>query len=272
MPAKQLLAGAALSNITPPLGISINGGMSDRRAEHIHDELQARCLVLDDGDSLIGIVVCDSCMIPGELHDAAKHLAHGFTSLLPDRILISATHSHSCPTVAGVFQSDPDDAYQEFLVTRIADGLRLALNNRVAAKIGWGMGQEPGQVFNRRWRMKAGVIPVDPFGQSTDQVQMNPPRASANLVEPSGPTDPGIGVLSVRTADDKPLAVLSNYSLHYVGGTGPGHISADYFGAFADRLQLLLGADRQDPRQYQQRRFSRLRPAASSLRATAPRG
>src|SRR6185503_6213310 len=38
-----------------------------------------------------------------------------------------------------------------------------------------------------------------------------------------------------------------NYSLHYCGGVGGGTISADYFGAFADRIQQLLGADRQDP-------------------------
>jgi hypothetical protein len=40
---------------------------------------------------------------------------------------------------------------------------------------------------------------------------------------------------------------LANYSLHYVGGVGQGHISADYFGLFADRIQELLGADRLDP-------------------------
>jgi hypothetical protein len=54
-------------------------------------------------------------------------------------------------------------------------------------------------------------------------------------------------VLSVRHADGRPLALLANYSLHYVGDVGPGDISADYFGVFADRIQQLLGADRQDP-------------------------
>jgi neutral ceramidase len=32
----------------------------------------------------------------------------------------------------------------------------------------------------------------------------------------------------------KPLALLANYSLHYVGGVPPkGQVSADYFGEFA---------------------------------------
>ena len=40
--------------------------------------------------------------------------------------------------------------------------------------------------------------------------------------------------------------MLANYSLHYVGYVPTGHISADYFAVFADRIQELLKADRQD--------------------------
>jgi neutral ceramidase len=41
--------------------------------------------------------------------------------------------------------------------------------------------------------------------------------------------------------------LLANYSLHYVGGVPAGHISADYFGAFATRLAERLEADKLDP-------------------------
>ncbi len=41
--------------------------------------------------------------------------------------------------------------------------------------------------------------------------------------------------------------MLANYSLHYAGGVPRGHISADYFGVFADRIQELLEADGQNP-------------------------
>ena len=47
---------------------------------------------------------------------------------------------------------------------------------------------------------------------------MNPGYQNPGLVEPAGPTDPDVSVLSVATADGKPLALLANYSLHYVGG------------------------------------------------------
>ncbi len=246
MADQSFRAGAATSNITPPLGASLNGGMQDRLADHVHDELHARALVLDDGETRIAIVVCDSCMLPRAVLDKAKHLAHGHTGIPLDRMLISATHSHSTATAASVFQSDPDPAYLDFLAQRIADGIRRAAHHLVPATIGWGVGNEPSQVFNRRWKMKPGVTMVDPFGRP-DHVKMNPPAASPELDEPSGPIDPQVGILSVRHADGRPLALLANYSLHYVGGMPGGDVSADYYGAFADRLQQLLGADRQDP-------------------------
>lgn len=244
---KPLRAGAATSNITPPLGSSLNGGMSDRKATHIHDELHARCLVLDDGTTRLAFAVCDMCMVPREVMDQAKEFVHNETGLAVENILISATHTHEAPTAAGVFQSDTVPGYPEFLARRIADGIRRAINNLEPAKIGWGVGQEPTQVFNRRWFMKPGFALTDPFGRGTDKVRMNPPAGSDQLDRQAGPTDPGVSVVSVQSTDGRPIAVLANYSLHYVGDAAAGAVSADYFALFADRIQQLIGADRQDP-------------------------
>ncbi|MEW6305996.1 MAG: neutral/alkaline non-lysosomal ceramidase N-terminal domain-containing protein [Verrucomicrobiota bacterium] len=244
--AKGFRAGAATSNITPKLGTSINGGMQDRAATHVHDELHARCLALDDGQTKLVIVVCDSCMILREIFDQAKRLVNEATGLPVENMMMSATHTHSAPTAGAVFQSEPDPEYQDFLARRIADGVRRALNNLAPARLGWAVGSEPTEVFNRRWYLKEGTMPKNAFGKY-DKVKMNPGRGSDSLVEPAGPTDPQVCVLAVQTPEGKPLALLANYSLHYVGGTGGGHISADYYGMFCDRIQQLLGADRQDP-------------------------
>lgn len=245
--AGRLLAGAATSNITPPLGTSINGHLTDRTAVHIHDELHARALVLDNGRSRIAIVVCDSCMIDREVFDQAKVLATRYTNIPATHMLMSATHTHSAGACVSIFQSKSDPAYRAFLVSRIADAVRRAANNLAPAEIGFGVGSVPQHVFNRRWHMKPGAIPPDPFGGQTDQVKMNPPRASPDLLEPAGPTDPQVPVIAVRSSGGRPVATLANYAMHYVGGTGPNEISADYFGMFADRIQELLKADRLDP-------------------------
>ena len=243
---RRFSAGAATSVITPRLGISINGHFNDRLAKHIHDELHARCLVLNDGQTRLAIVVCDSCMIPREVMDAAKLLIQQRTGIPSENVLISATHTHSGPTCTGVFQSEPDAEYQKFLMERIADGVQRAVNQVAPARIAWGVGQEPNQMFNRCWRMKPGTIPPNPFGGTNDLVRMNPPVESPDLIEPAGLTDPDVSVLAVQSPEGNSVALLATYSLHYVGAPG-FDISADYFGAFCNRIEELLGAGRQDP-------------------------
>ncbi len=242
---KLFRAGAHAMEITPlKYPISVNGGMQDRQAKGAHDRLHARCLVLDDGTNKIVIAVCDSCMIPRNLLDEAKRRASKATGIPTDHMLISATHTHTAPTVAGIFQSDPDKDYQQFLIERIAQGIEKAHANLAPATVGWGVGHDPTQVFNRRWMMKPGSINADPFGRLTDTVRMNPGYRNPGLIEPAGPTDPDVSILSVRTRDGKPVALLANYSLHYVGGVPP--VSADYFGAFAERIGELLKVEKTD--------------------------
>ncbi len=246
-PTRFFRAGAGTSNITPPLGSSINGGFQDGKATYIHDELHARCLALDDGQTKLVLVVADSCVIERSIFDEAKRLVNEATALPMENLLMSATHSHSCGTMAAVGQSTPDPTYQRFVAQRIADGLQRALTNLAPARIAWSSGNVPQHVFNRRWRMKPGGIPASPLGVTTDQVRMNPGVNNPHLDQPAGPTDPQVFFISVQSTEGRPVALYANYSLHYVGGVGRGHISADYFGAFADRIQELLGADRQDP-------------------------
>jgi len=244
----QLLAGAATSNITLPLGAT-NGGVIARGgpATRVHDELLARCLVLDDGKLRLAFAVCDARMIGRDVLDAAKQLLRQSIGLPADQLLISATHTHSAPGVVGLNRNELDRWYLDFFARRVADGICRAAGHLAPARIGWGFGSRPQHVFNRRWRMKPGSIPPDPFGQTTDQVQMNPPAGSPNLVEPAGPVDPQLGVLSVQHADGRPLALLANYGVHYIGGTERNDVSADYYGVFADRVQQLFSADRLDP-------------------------
>ena len=246
-PARVFRAGAAASNITPPLGISINGYFNDRTAKGIHDELHARCLVLDDVYTRVAIVVCDSCMIPREVMDAAKQMIQQRVGIPTERVLISATHTHTAPTCISLLQSDADPNYQSFLAQRIADGVVRAMTNLQPAKIAYGVGQEPNQVFNRRWRLKPGKMPMNPFGSTNDLVKMNPAIESPDLVEPAGPIDPDVSIVALESLKGKRIALLANYSLHYVGTGKDEEISADYYGAFCDRIQELLGADRQDP-------------------------
>ena len=235
------MAGSAKSVITPPIGTSINGGMQDRSVRNVHDETLARALVLDDGNSQLAIVVSDLCMVYRETLDSAKKRASAFTGIPEKNMMMSATHTHTAGTACAVFQSDPHPEYLAFLSERIADAVIRAYENRIPAEIGWGVGEEASQVHNRRWLLKPGKTAPNPFG-GQDKVQMNPGVANENKLKPSGPVDPEIPVISVKGRSGEYIGLLANYSLHYVGGLGPGEVSADYYGVYNRRMKEILGA------------------------------
>lgn len=240
--AQKFQAGAATSNITPYLGTNLIGGLSPRGSLHIHDELHARCLVLDDGNTRLAIVIIDNVKFPTEIHLPTKKRIQKLTGLPPQNVLIAATHTHSAPSLRGTSYlqlNEPLDEYQRFVIRRIADGVQRAINHLEPARIAWGEGEVPQHVFNRRWLLKDGQTVTSPFGDE-ELAAMNPGRYLDLLDKPAGPVNPKVYVLSVQSTEGRPIAVLASYWLHYVGGVGQGNISADYFGVFADRIEELL--------------------------------
>jgi neutral ceramidase len=247
---RQLKAGASVINVTPFLGEVLIGGFGSPVAKYIHDELYARSLVLDDGETQIAIVIVDNLHFVRGVSDAARLLVEQHTGIKKENVLIAATHTHSSVSAIAIgsdpasFDSSAElDEYQRFLARRIADGVRRAAYNKVSAKIGWGSVQKPEHVFNRRWFMKPNADLKNPFG-GKDKVKMNPGIGNPDLDRPAGPTDPEVFFLSVQSLDGHPISLLANYSLHYVGGVPGDHVSADYFGVFSSHLQELIGEDR----------------------------
>lgn len=244
----EFRAGAATSNITPPLGGDIVGNFLPITATHIHDELHARCLVLDDGQTRLAIVVCDLLGVHRSVSDAARAAIEQRLGIPQSNVLISATHTHSAISALGgryeVSQELND--YQKFVVNRIVDGVQRANNLLRPAELGFGTVDIPEHVFNRRWYMREGSVWKSPYGD-VDRVKMNPPAGSADLDRPAGPTDPTVSFISVRELDGTPISLYAAYSLHYVGGVGPGHVSADYYGMFCDELARLQQSEPHDP-------------------------
>ncbi|MEE8450686.1 MAG: hypothetical protein V3R99_02195 [Thermoguttaceae bacterium] len=161
------------------------------------------------------------------------------TGIPTEHMLISASHTHSAPFANARHGTPQELAYQKRLLGGIVEAIVRASNNRQPAKVGWSAYDLPDEVFNRRWFLKPGTVPTNPFGKDTDIVKMNPPRNN-NLINPAGPTDPEVSVLYVEDAKGRPLSVFANYSLHYVGNTG-GQMSADYFGEFARLMPVRVG-------------------------------
>ncbi len=243
-------AGAATSNITPKMGVPLDGTiMQVGPAKDVHDELHARCLVLGDGETRLAFVVVDNTMVSREVLDRAKAEIEEHTGIPPSHVCLSATHTHSTPrAVVDLVDDDLHREYLDFLASRIADGVRRAVNRMRPATIGWGSFEEPRFVHNRRWVLAESfrALNVNPFGEKGEIVKMNPGRDG--LDKPAGPVDPEVFVVAVRDRESgAPLAVFSAYGLHYIGGVPGGVVSADYYGVYAEQLKRELGVEHQQP-------------------------
>ena len=235
-------AGAAKVDITPATWpMPMIGSFRERLAHKAWDPLHVRAVVMDDGTTKIAIAVVDNCLCPRSLFDEAKRRIEKSIGIRADHIMASATHTHTAPAARDRREIKADPKYVERITQGIVEAVKQANRNLEAAEFGRGSVDVPEEVFNRRWFMKPGGIKANPFGETNDTVRMNPPRGSELLDRPAGPTDPEIFFFSLRSLDGRPIALLANYSLHYVGGIAPGGVSADYFGEFARLIEKRIG-------------------------------
>jgi hypothetical protein len=247
-PAKALRAGAASSNITPPLGTLRVGSFAPYPSVHVHDELHARCVVLDDGETTLALVVVDLVGFHRSVSVAARRLIEQSCGILSENVMISATHTHSAGSAMGKTRYTNEqelDDYQQFLARRIADGVRRAKNLLRPAEIAFGKADAGANVRSRRWHLAEGKERTDHFGRINRVWKTAVPND--NYTKPAGPVDPYVYFIALREPGGAPISLYSAYSVHYVGDSGAGHISADYFGFYCENLKRRLSSPEQDP-------------------------
>jgi hypothetical protein len=232
-----------VGDITPrEFPLNMPGGFSPNPAESAHDPLNARAIALDDGKTALIMAVVDNLGAGPDILDEAKEIAAQRTGIPKERMLVSSTHSHTAAPLSNREGPPPVAAYHKVFVEGLADALIRAHAALRPALIGAAAHPLPEEVFNRRWYLKPGKMPLNPYGKF-DTVKMNPGTSPDVLDHPAGPTDPDITVISIVDPKKKPIALFANYSLHYVGGSPVGQISADYFGEFARLMPSRMHGD-----------------------------
>jgi len=238
----ELRAGAAQIDVTPvQFPVLVNGGMTGRSAERAVTRLYARAVVVDDGTERAAIVVVDSCMMPRALLDDAKQLASQRTRIRPDRMLISATHTHTAPASMGCLGTDADPTYVPYLREKLAEAIAAAESHLEPARVGWGVGNAAEFTALRRWILRPDRVRDDPFGNPTVRANMHAGRNWDDAIGESGPEDPDLSLISFATPDGRPIAVLANFSMHYFSGVQA--LNADYFGMFCTGLESRIGGE-----------------------------
>ena len=243
--AAPFRAGAHAEDITPTnYPVLVNAMFTERSATRTVDPLHARALVLDDGTTRLALCIVDTCMMHRDLIDEAKELARAATGIPTDRMLVSATHTHSAPSAMGCLGSRVDTNYARFLPGKIAAAITKAAQNLAPARVGWAAVDAWEHTHNRRWIRRPDRLLEDPFGQRNVRAHMHPGHESKDAIGPSGPVDPALTMLSLVAPDGRPIALLANYSMHYYESA---LLSSDYFGRFASKIGALLGATHGTP-------------------------
>ena len=238
--AAKLHAGVAAVDVSPTqFPLNMPGGFRGNLAEKNYDPFHSRAIVLSDGETTIAMVVVDNLGVEPEVIQSAKEIAAEETGIPTEKMMVSSTHTHSGPSSGG--GNEREKAYQQQLREGIAESIVQAHEDLQPAALGAASHPLPDEVFNRRWYLKPGRMPLNPFGEM-DIVKMNPPRSPDVLDRPAGPTDPDVSVISIEKANGRPLGLFANYSLHYVGAIPRGQMSADYFGEFARLMPVRLRA------------------------------
>ena len=216
----NLKAGFGRADITPPLGIHINGYYIDRYAEKILDPLEINCLALECGNNRVALLAADNMGIHRDILDDVRREVSEETGLPVEAIFIHCTHSHTCGTIMKSKDGPVELAYRERFFEQAAEAVKLALDDLKPARFGFGVGTAPNIAFSRRYRMKDG------------SVRTNPGVNNPDILESIGEADERVNVLRFDR-DDADTLVLMNFGMHpdCVGGN---NISADWPG-FARR-------------------------------------
>ena len=237
-----LKVGTACVDVTPTVfPIQLRSGKSNL----IHDPLHVRAVAFERDESRAVICLIDAIGIGREMSDLAKSRAAEKTGWKVEEMLICATHTHTAPK--GGTGMPGREAYERLKHQKLEEAIVQAIESLEPAKVGFSSEDEPSEVRNRRWFLQPGTMPSNPLGEK-DQVKTNAGRN--HLVKPAGPIDPEICVIDVRNSRNKPLALIANYALHYVGGVPKkidkqgrevGMASADYFGEFSRIIPYRIG-------------------------------
>lgn len=222
--ATPLRVGVAEVDIPPPVGHRMAGYFNERLATGTHDPLKARAFVLQQGRRKLAFAFCDLVGISRTVSTNARARASRLTGIPVPHVLISCTHTHTGPLyddgrrdylherAVAKFGKDPQEEifYPAFLADQLVAVLAATARWVASATLAVTIARQEGLSFNRRYQMKNG------------SVVFNPGRMNPNIVRPTGPADPDVNCLFVRSpAGGEAVAGITVFACHCdtVGGT-----------------------------------------------------
>lgn len=224
----MLQCGMTELEITPPLGSSIPGYLEERKSQGIDTPLYAKALIVESAEITLALIVVDGLYVPERETARIRERLLQYTGIPAERIMVSATHTHTGPPIRVGQDGSRHDDYLAYMADWAADSAIIAYNNRRPARIGWGVGYVDDISFNRRFWMKDGTL------------RTNPGFLNPEIVRPAGPIDPEVSVIRIDHVDGRPIGILTCFACHTdtVGGT---RYNGDYPSVLSRAVKEALG-------------------------------
>lgn len=201
-----LKVGAAKVDVTP------TEGQLPKNFRGVLDHIYARAIVVENGTSRAAMVTVDAGAIPGPIWQQVSARVARELRIPPERLLLTATHTHSVPFVR-------DASY-------------------------------PDQIFEAVRKAAAAVRPAQmAFGTGVSYINVNrniiDPKTHRWWEGPNydGPSDKTVAVLRFETPKGDPIAVYYNYGVHAVITGALDLVSGDIPGATSRYIEDSLGDD-----------------------------
>jgi hypothetical protein len=244
-------AGFSTVDITPPVGSESPGGFGKKFLWDVHDPLHVKTVVLEINGVRVALVGVDALSIMASTVRYGREIAEKATGILSDHIMVAASHTHRGGPVLD-WAGTPDDYagssrfefvkklletacsadkdYLRFLARQIASSIVFADKHKVEARCAVGIGQESSVSFNRRFKMKNG------------RQMTHPGKGNPDILEPAGPINTNVGVLSAWGDDGNFLGCVVNFACH---GTTMGSqaFSADWPYYLDKTVRSVMGED-----------------------------
>ncbi|MCF3650949.1 neutral/alkaline non-lysosomal ceramidase N-terminal domain-containing protein [Synoicihabitans lomoniglobus] len=218
----MIQTGFGSSDITPRLGVQLAGygPYRNRAAREIIAPLRARAMVLTDRRRCAVVLSVELCGVPRELAARLQAAVAKRIGCRPKEVMVSVTHTHSSPSVGGMFGwGEADAMYVETLPARAAEAAVEAWQSR--AELAWRHAEVPCEGIAVNRETDAGFALAANFADRMDPAW-----------RPDHPehTDPTVRVLAAWSGN-RPVGMLHHFGCHpVVYGEKTAAIHGDFVG------------------------------------------
>ena len=232
LPARPagLRAAAVKVDITPQTSQWLVG-YDARQSMGVHDRIFHRILAIDDGKTKFYLIASDLCLFSPSVYDEVVEQLEKQFGIPRRSVWWSVTHTHSAPEVGpptiyrallGRSNHEWSRDYASEVTAALIQGVKDVTAKLEPARVEVGSGTSVANI-NRRAKDVDGTVTLG--------------------LNPEGPVDRQIGLLSFVRPDHSVIAVVANFAMHGTVLSGQNlEISGDAPGVVASYVEEKIGA------------------------------